>query len=50
MLPKAIVHFYFWYFIIPSHQIKILHCKLNVIFVMVTVATNNKYKDPTQHA
>jgi len=27
MLPKAIVHFYFWYFIIPSHQIQILHCK-----------------------
>jgi len=35
MLPKVILHFYFWYFIIPSHQTQILHCKLTVIFVMV---------------
>jgi len=35
MLPKVILHLYFWYFIIPLHQIQILHCKLIVIFVMV---------------
>lgn len=35
MLPEIILYFYFWYFIIPSHQTQILHCKLTVVFVMV---------------
>jgi len=35
MLRKVILHFYFWYFTIPSHQTQIIHWKLTVIFVMV---------------
>jgi hypothetical protein len=35
ILPKVILHFYFWNFVIPLHPIQILHCKLTVNFVMV---------------